>query len=35
MSGGGGLSIGTILMIAGGGLVLFMLIKGHKKGRAH
>ena len=30
--GGGGLSIGTILMFAGAGLVVFMLLKGHKKG---
>jgi hypothetical protein len=31
----GGMSFGTILMLAGGALVLFMLLKGHKKGRAH
>lgn len=31
--GGGGLSMGTILMLGGGALVLFLLLKGHKKGR--
>lgn len=30
--GGGGLSMGTILMLAGAGLVVFFLLKGHKKG---
>jgi hypothetical protein len=30
---GGGLNLGTILMIGGGALVVFLLLKGHKKGR--
>ncbi len=29
---GGGLNFGMILMLAGGALVVFMLLKGHKKG---
>lgn len=33
--GGGGLNFGTILMLGGGALLLFFLLKGHKKGRSH